>query len=129
MYTDGVKTLRRVAFVLALLVAAGPVIGVACELDCETPSTRSSGCHDVATRGGDTMRPAAHACGHAHVAEPGAMRPGVSGRDQHVPFVSALWHRASAFSPAAVGAAALAFHGPPGVTARSISSLATVLRI
>lgn len=129
MYTDGVETRGRIAFVLALLIGAGPVIGLACELGCEKPSTSSSRCHDVAARDGDTLRPAAHACGHAHAAETGALLPGVSGRDPHVPSVSAPWHLASASSPARAAAAAVAMHGPPGGTLRSPAVPTTVLRI
>src|SRR3990170_812604 len=82
MYTGSVVRLRSFALVLALLVAATPVIGVVCAMDCEQPLATSSPCHDATDpQGGITLRAAPHACNHDHTGVIPALLSSASARD------------------------------------------------
>jgi hypothetical protein len=132
MYTGRAVRLRSFALVLALLVAATPVIGVLCEMECDQPRAGSSSpCHE----GGDpdngtTFRGVPHVCDHDHTGGSPALLTSATGRDSVGASVAAppptLLH---GLVREAGMAAAAAMHGPPGLGSRSTSSQLTVLRI
>lgn len=130
MYT-GIVRLRSFALALALLVAATPVIGIVCAMDCGQPPARSSTCHDGSVpHAGITLRGTPHACDHHHGGAKPALLTSSSARDSAGTSVAAS---APAFVLAipveAPASAAGAMHGPPGLSARSTSFQTTVLRI
>jgi len=130
MYT-GIMTLRSFALALALLVAATPVIGIVCAMDCGRPPARSSTCHDGSVPdAGVTLESAPHACDHNHGGAKPALLTSFSARDSAGTSVAAL---APAFVlailPEVPASAAGTMHGPPGLSARSTSFRTTVLRI
>ena len=129
MYT-GVVRLRSFALALALLVAATPVIGIVCAMDCDqTPATLLP-CHDATvSQNGNTLRAAPHACDHDHTGASPALLASASGRDSVATLVAPLAMFVFAILPEAHAAAAGAMHGPPGLSARSTSLHITVLRI
>ena len=129
MYTWEVVKLRCFALVLALLLAVGPAIGVVCEIDCDQLPAKSSSCHTAAAGEGATMRGAAHACGHAHVAGPRALLTGTSSRDHFVTSVAVLSLCLVRVSLPRPTGAVLAMHDPPRASSLSTSLLATALRI
>lgn len=129
MYTEGVVRLRCFALVLALLIAAGSVVGAVCELDCDQPPAKSSACHGAAARDGATLRGAAHACGHAHGEAPQALPTGGGSRDQLVTSAAALSVCVVRMPLPAPGSGTVAMHGPPGLNSRTSRLIATVLRI
>jgi hypothetical protein len=131
MYTGGVVRLRSFALALALLVAATPVIGVVCVVDCDRSLATWPPCHDATvSHDGITLRAAPHACDHDHTGKSPALLTGANTRDSVGISVAAsaptLVH---AILPEAHAATACALHGPPGLATRSTSSLITVLRI
>jgi hypothetical protein len=130
MYT-GIVRLRSFALALALLVAATPVIGIVCAMDCGQPPARSSTCHDGSVpHAGITLRGTPHACDHDHGGAKPALLTSSSARDSAGTSVAALAHAfVLAILPEAPASAAGAMHGPPGLTARSTSFQTTVLRI
>jgi hypothetical protein len=130
MYTGGVVRFRSFALALALLVAATPVIGVVCAMDCDRSLATWPPCHDEPIpHDGITLRAAHHACDHDHTGG----RPALlisPGRDPvGISVAAPALMLAVAILPEAHAATACALHGPPGLTARSTSSLITVLRI
>jgi hypothetical protein len=130
MYT-GIVRLRSFALALALLVAATPVIGIVCTMDCGQPPATSSTCHDGSVHHASvTFRSAPHACDHDHGGANPALLTSSSARDSTGTSVAAL---APAFVlailPEAPASAADAMHGPPGLSVRSTSFQTTVLRI
>ena len=130
MYT-GIVRLRSFALALALLVAATPVIGIVCAMDCGQPPATSSTCHDGSVpHAGITLRGTPHACDHDHGGAKPALLTSSSARDSAGTSVAAL---APAFVlailPEAPASGAGAMHGPPGLSARSTSFQTTVLRI
>ena len=130
-YTGGVVRRRSFALVLALVVAATPVIGLVCAMDCDQPPAASAPCHDESvSHGGLTLRGTSHACDHDHTGASPALLAGSSARDSVGTSVEVgsptLVH---ALLSEAHTAAAGAMHGPPVLNARSTSSHITVLRI
>ena len=130
MYT-GIVRLRSFALALALLVAAAPVIGIVCAMDCDQPPAVSFTCHDAnVPHAGMTLRNAPHACDHDHGGASPALVTSSSARDSAgisvaasaSPFVIAILPEANA-------ATAGATHDPPGLSARRPSFHITVLRI
>jgi hypothetical protein len=130
MYTDWVVRLRSFALVLALFVAATPVIGVVCDLECEPPVT-SSGCHDSSAPHDDAaVRGAQHPCDHDDTAGEPALLKSASGRDSVAASVAVsmlLLPHVSVSETRTATAAAM--HGPPGLSGRRTPSRTTVLRI
>ena len=130
-YTGKVVTIRSGAFMLALLVAVSPLIGVVCALDCDRPSAASPPCHVAAVSDdGVTWQISPHACGHEHMnASPGLLSS-AGARNMAVSSVAAS-SLALVFvnRPAVEVIAASVLHGPPGVTSRSRSLPITILRV
>ena len=132
MYTGKSVRLRSFALVLALAVAATPVISVLCEMECDQPRAGSaSPCHEASVPDDDTtVRGVPHACDHDHTDGNPALLNSATGRDSAAaslaaappPLVHALVDEARV-------AAAAAMHGPPGLSGRIPSSHITVLRI
>ena len=127
-YTGGVVRLRFFTLVLALLVAATPVIGVVCEMDCDRPTAASPRCHQSnVPHDGVTLRDVPHACHHDHTSGRPAFLTSASGRDAVGTSFGAL---TATLVPAILAethaAACGALHGPPG---RRTSPHITVLRI
>ena len=131
MYTGGVVTLRSFALVLALLIAAPPVLGVVCAMDCDQPPATSSACHDTSgPRGGTTLRAVPHACDHDHAEARPALPTSSSARYSVGTSVAASAPTlVLATLPETHRATAGASWGPPGVIAGIRSSHITVLRI
>ena len=132
MYTGGTVWLRSFAFVLALLVAATPVIRVVCEIDCDQPLAPSSPpCHDASVpHDGSTLRGVPHACDHDHTGPSPALLTGATGGNSVGTSVAAPLPRlVRALVPEVRAAADEAMLGPPGLSGRSTSSHNTVLRI
>jgi hypothetical protein len=130
VYTGPVR-LRSFALALALLVAATPVIGIVCAMDCDQPPATSLPCHDATVpHDGITLRAAPHACDHDHTGAGPALLTSASGRDSVGTSIASLAPTfVFAIVPEPHATAAGAMHGPPGLSARSWSSLITVLRI
>ena len=130
MYT-GIVRLRSFALALALLVAATPVIGIVCAMDCDQPPATSSTCHDGSVlHAGITVQSAPHACDHDHGGASPALLTNASGRDSSGTSAAALsFTFVLAILPEAHAPAAGAMHSPPGLSARSTSFQSTVLRI
>jgi hypothetical protein len=130
MYTDTVVPFRLFALALALLVAATPVIGVVCAMDCERPPAASPACHDsMVPDDGTMLRAAPHACDHGQTGDP-ALLTNDSTRDSVGNSVApATPTRALAILFEAHAAAADLMHGPPGVRSRSTSVHITILRV
>jgi hypothetical protein len=82
MYTGRTVRLRLIAYGLALLIAAVPIVSVLCEIACLPPPAASSRCHDQdVPHAGDGLGAAPKACGFEH-ANPGpAFVRSASGRD------------------------------------------------
>jgi hypothetical protein len=129
MYTGRVVRLRLVAVLLALVLAATPVLGVVCQMDCDhVPATPT--CHESASSpDGSIVRSAQHACNHDHSTGSPALLASAGARDLVGTFVALpLTTLADASVPDA-RVAILAMHGPPGLSGRSTSPHTTVLRI
>ena len=130
MYTGRVVRFRASALVLVLLLAATPVLGLVCAMDCDQPPATSA-CHEsTASAGGPVVRGAHHGCDHDHTTGNPALVAGASVRDSigavvAVP-VPTLAHASTAQTRVAN---APAMHGPPGLIFRTTSSQITVLRI
>jgi hypothetical protein len=121
---------RRRAFTLVftLVVAAAPIFGVICEIDCDAPRGIRQTCHKPAgARDVVSLRNSGHEC-----------------RRQHDPTVATVTNASAgnigissvaAFLP--IGPSVVAtdqsrqacVHGPPGSNARGVTSLNTILRI
>jgi hypothetical protein len=131
MYTGAVVRLRSFGLVLSLLVAATPVMGVVCAMDCDRPPATSLPCHGpTVPREGILLHAAPHACDHDHTGGSPALLTNASARgSEGISVVSAAPTLALAFLPEAHGASADAVHGPPGLGARRASFHVTVLRI
>jgi hypothetical protein len=132
MYTGTVVAARFFAFVLALLLAATPVLGVVCEMDCDQPPATSSEseCHKSAVSpGGPTVRGAQHGCDHDHTTGGPALLASASARDSVAHFVAIQLPALAQVSAPDARVAILAMHGPPGLSGRNTSSTITVLRI
>lgn len=130
MYTGAVR-LRSFALALALLVAATPVIGIVCAMDCDQPLATSVPCHDATVpHDGIRLSAAPHACDHDHAGGTPALLTSASARESVGTSVAALAPAVVfALLPEADAAAAGAMHGPPALSARSTPFLITVLRI
>ena len=130
MYT-GVVRFRSFALALALLVAATPVIGIVCAMDCDQPPPTSSTCHDGSVlHAGVTLRGAPHACDHDDGGATPALLTTSSARDSAGTSVAALAPTfVLAIIPSAHSSVAGAMHGPPGLSTRNTSFHTTVLRI
>jgi hypothetical protein len=131
MYTRGAVTLRSFALALALLIAATPVIGVVCAMDCHPAPATSSLCHEAAVpHDRVTFRAAPHACDHDQTGGTAALLAIASARDcARISTVATAPTPALAMLPEADAAAADAEHGPPGLGVRMTSFHITVLRI
>ena len=118
------------AFMLALLLTAMPVLGLVCEMDCDQQPTTSSECHEsAASPGGPTVRGAQHGCDHDHTTGSPALLASAGARDSVAHFVATQLPTLAHVSAPDARVAILAMHRPPGVSARSTSSTITVLRI
>ena len=128
MYTWRVVKFRLFGFVMALLVAVTPVLGFVCQMDCDRPLKPT--CHEtMGSFGGPTIGAVHHACDHDHTGARAALVGSTGTREAVGPgFVSIA---PTAFGQATVPDIAAMFdmHGPPGSSARSVSSRTTVLRI
>ena len=130
MYTGNVVKLRSLAFVLALLLTATPVLGVVCQMDCDQPPAKSSACHEsAAARGEPTVRSAQHGCDHDQTTGSPALLASISARDSVAHFVANRLPTLAAVSAPDARVAILAMHGPRGVSGRNTSSTISVLRI
>jgi hypothetical protein len=129
MYTERVVRLRVFAFIVALVLAATPVLRAVCQMDCDQVRTTPT-CHESASSpDGPTVRGTQHACNHDHSTGSPALLASVSARDSVANFVVIpVPTLAHAFVPDA-GVAILAMHGPPGLSGRSTSFTITILRI
>jgi hypothetical protein len=129
MYTGGVVRLRSFALALLLQLAATPVIGLVCEMDCDQPPAALD-CHESTDPpDGPTVRGAQHPCDHDHTTGSPALLAGGSARDVIGTFIAvSIPGFASASVPDARVAVA-AIHGPPGLSGRSTARHITVLRI
>lgn len=129
MYTRTVR-LRSFAFVLGLLLAATPVLGVVCQMDCDQLSAPPAECHkSSASPGGPTVQGAQHGCDHDHTAGSPALRASTNARDS---VGNAIGISVSTLAQASVTdarVASLSMHGPPGSSGRDTSFRITVLRI
>ena len=132
MYTGRAVRLRSFALVLALVVAATPVIGVLCEMECDqSPAASSSGCHGASVpQDGTALRGGPHACDHNHTGGSPALLTSAKSRDSvGISFPALPPTLVHALVDEARLAAAAAMHGPPGLSGRIPSSHITVLRI
>ena len=131
MYTGSVVRFRLFAFVLTLLFAVTPVLGVVCQMDCGQPP-KSAACHESTTSSdGPSVRSTHHLCDHDHTGDGPALMAGTTGARESIGSapvsvsISALVHQ----TVPEVRTAIADMHGPPGLTSRSVSSRITVLRI
>ena len=130
-YTGKVVTIRFGAFMLALLVAVSPLIGVVCALDCDLPSAASPLCHVAAVSDdGVAWQVSPHSCGHEHMnASPGLLSSASSRNMAESSVAAPSLTPVFVILPAVDVIAASVLHGPPGVTPRSRSLPITVLRV
>lgn len=131
MYTGGDVRLRSFALVLALLLAATPLLGVVCEMDCDQPQATSPACHTAnVPDDAITLRNGPHSCDHDHTSGSPALLASASGRDSVGASVAVpLPTLAHVSVPAARMVLAAALHGPPGLSGGMKASYLTVLRI
>lgn len=124
--------LRSFALMLALLVAATPVMGVVCATDCERPVATASSCHEASAAAPQdvvTLRQVLHSCDHDHsgaspgLAATGERDPGRTSAVAQAPMA------ARAILPQAYAASAVRLHGPTELTPRNSLSHSTILRI
>lgn len=121
--------LRSLAFVLALMLAATPVLGVVCEMDCEQPSATPA-CHSAApVHDGLTLRGHQHDCARDHASGTPALLAGTSARDAGRTFVAIFAPTLAQASVIDARVALLVMHGPPGLSGRISPSYTSVLRI
>ena len=129
VYTGRVVRLRLFALFFALALAATPVLGVVCQMDCDQLRATPT-CHESAgSPDGPTLRDAQHACNHDHSTGSPALLSSASARDSVGAFVALPLTTLAQASVPDARVAILAIHGPPGLSGRSKSSLAIVLRI
>jgi hypothetical protein len=120
--------LRWFAFIVTLVLAATPVLGAVCQMDCDQVRATPP-CHESASSpNGPIVRGAKHACNHDHSTGSPALLASVSARDSVASFASPVPILAHAFVPDA-GVTILAMQGPPGLSDRSTSFTITILRI
>jgi hypothetical protein len=129
VYTGKTVRIRWFASLLALLLAAAPLLGVVCQMDCDEPPAAPA-CHDsMATPDGSIVRAAQHTCDHDHATVDPALLSQTGAREWIGTVVAvsipALTH---GFLPGARLAVA-SMQGPPGAIAPDTSSSITVLRI
>ena len=114
---------------VALLLAAAPVIGVVCALDCDRPA--SPPCHGAApAHDGIAWQVAAHACGHEHMgASLGLLSSAIVRHMVEIsvaaPSLTLVFVGLPKVNPATTSAS----NGPPGLTPRNMSSPISVLRV
>lgn len=129
MYTGSVVRFRCFALVLAVLLAATPVLAVVCAMDCDQPPSTPA-CHtSVASLDGPSLRSTGHLCDHDHTAGSPALLVGSSARGFAETFVALPVPTLAHLSLSDARLAIASMHGPPGLSARSTSSRLTVLRI
>jgi hypothetical protein len=129
MYTGGVR-LRWFAFVVALIVAATPMVGALCAMDCNHPRAVTSHCHDVAPADESvTFRAVPHACNHDHTAMNPALLSGVSGRPLSAPLSGAAPMPSHWMVHALGSLRATPMDGPPGPIGYGTPFPIAVLRI
>jgi hypothetical protein len=122
-------TLRLVASLLALVLAATPVLGVVCRMDCDQVRATPI-CHESASSlDGPTVRGAQHACNHDHSTGRPALLSSAGARDFVGTFVTLPLTTLAHASVPDARVAILAMHGPPELSGRSTSSHTIVLRI
>ena len=128
-YTGAVVKFRSFAFMVALLVASAPVIGMVCALDCDRPA--SPPCHGASpSHDGITWQVTPHACGHEHMSASLGLLSSASVRNTvQISVAAPSLTRIFEILPEIDPMTASALHGPPGVTPRSRSSQITVLRV
>jgi hypothetical protein len=131
MYTDRVVKVRSFACILALVLAATPVLGLVCQLDCDQ-LPKSVACHESANSSDHlSVRSAPHPCDHDHTGGSPALAASASGFRESVGIamvglsIPALAHA----TVSDVRTAIADVHGPPGLIASRLSALITVLRI
>lgn len=131
MYTGPVVRVRLLAFIVTLVVAASPVLGLVCQMDCDQHQAMGA-CHESATSSDRTsLQSADHPCDHDHATGSlGVVTSVTSSRDAVMlghssPLVS---NPSPSLSPE-IHRALSDMHGPPDVTGRSVSSRTTILRI
>jgi hypothetical protein len=119
---------RRRAFtlVLTLLIAAAPVVGLICELDCDAPRGTGQTCHTGA-RDVVSLRNSGHECRRQHDPTEATVTNASTGNFGTSSIAAFL-----AIGPSVVATGQsrpACVHGPPGSSARSVTSLNTILRI
>lgn len=128
-YTGDVVRSRSLALFLAVLVAATPILGLVCAIDCEEPAAAASSCHVAeSSTAVQKMAGTLHRCDQDHTTGAPAVVFGSSAREclgAFVPLVFATIAPAPGRDPLAIRA----MHGPPGPGGRDTSFLNTVLRI
>jgi hypothetical protein len=121
---------RFSAFVLALLIAASPAIGLLCEMDCDHPPAASEPCHAAHGLQNDaTLREAPHGCSHDHTGGNPALLSSAPSRYAAGPILVALSPALQIVAHQSRVSVDGGMHDPPGPTSRNTSSRLTVLRI
>ena len=131
MYTGKVVRFRVFALVVTLLVAATPVLGVLCQMDCDEGRTTAA-CHQsTSSAGGPALRGVDHPCDHDHTVSTLGVASATNARDLVEGSLLSMTTLALNYAPAPElrAAAGADMHGPPGASGRSVSSLTSVLRI
>lgn len=129
MYTRTVR-LRHFAFLLGVLLAATPLLGVVCQMDCDPPPAISSECHQsAASPEAATVHGARHGCDHDHTIASPAVRAGTNARDSVGSVIAISVPTVAQASVTDARVAILDKHGPPGLSGRSTASHNTILRI
>jgi hypothetical protein len=128
MYTGQVVKFRVFAFVLALLVAATPVLGAVCQMDCDQVPAAPA-CHQSMSKpDGPIVRGTHHPCDHDHTGGSPALLANATAHDSAASVVGVSVPTATHEALVDVRPAA-STHGPPGPNSLSTSSLITILRI
>jgi hypothetical protein len=129
MYTGQVVKFRVFAFVLALLVAATPVLGAVCQIDCDQ-APAAPACHQSMSKPvGPIVRGTHHSCDHDHTGGSPALLANATARDSAASVVGVSVPTATHEALVDVRLTVTSTHGPPGPNSLSTSSLITILRI
>src|SRR5262245_36184960 len=127
MYTHLVK-FRLFAFAVALLLAATPVLGVVCQMDCDQQSAAPP-CHQSMSAPNGPMVRGTHRCDHDHAGGSPAVQAGTTARDSLGALVDVSVPAVSHAVTADVRSTVAATYGQPGSTTLSPSFRTTVMRI
>lgn len=130
MYTGNDVRIRAVSLVVGLLLAVTPVSGVLCQMDCDQVRTLPA-CHEaMSAPDGPALSTVHHPCDHDHTASTLGAAIGTSARDSAGAAHLSIAMPALSHTPASELRTSVAdTHAPPRTRGRSVSSLATFLRI